>query len=251
MLRPQLRVKREVCDDRQDLSVDDEIDAAARVNRAPATFESGAHLFPAPGVASGARITGIDAARGFAMVLVCFSHIRHHFVESAPGLYAALTLSTRLATPTFLLLSGFVIGYLLRRADGNIAIRLVDRGLFLLLVAHSLLGLVDLRSVSFLEWWFGRVTITDAIGVALFVAVVAYRLSSTTLLTMGFLLALISWPIALVFESDSPAIEHFGAVLFNPTSQASPLMDAALVPYLGVFLIGMGLSKRHDSVMRP
>jgi uncharacterized membrane protein len=55
------------------------------------------------------RIAAVDAARGCAMLMVCLSHIRHHFVASAPALEWALAVVTRIATPTFLLLSGFVV----------------------------------------------------------------------------------------------------------------------------------------------
>lgn len=40
------------------------------------------------------------------MLLVCLSHIKQHFVDSAPDLYAAPLMTTRIATPTFLFFYG-------------------------------------------------------------------------------------------------------------------------------------------------
>jgi peptidoglycan/LPS O-acetylase OafA/YrhL len=99
--------------------------------------------------APSSRITGIDAARGCAMFLVCLSHIKQHTVPSYPDLHEALVLVTRIATPTFLLLSGFVIGHVLRSSRrSNVGISLLDRGLFLILIAHLLLGWTDIHQAG-------------------------------------------------------------------------------------------------------
>src|SRR5688572_17056908 len=71
------------------------------------------------------RIEAIDAARGCAMILVFASHIKQHFLQTSPDVYLALLNVTRIATPTFLLLSGFVIGHLLRNdSRGHVGIAL-------------------------------------------------------------------------------------------------------------------------------
>src|SRR6185295_1076090 len=138
-----------------------------------------ASFLPEPPVAGAAteRIVAIDAARGCAMVLVCISHVAV-YLSAAPDLQWFLLMVARVATPTFLLLSGFVIAHLLQPgANRHVSVMLVDRGLFLLVVAHALLGLWMLPELGVLHWAFARTGITDAIGVALLSAVLLRALN--------------------------------------------------------------------------
>lgn len=197
------------------------------------------------------RILGIDAARGTAMALVCLSHIKEHFVTSAPEMYLALMHVTRIATPTFLLLSGFVIGYVLRNsARPHVRLTFVDRGLFLLLVAHWLIGLSDLRSVEFSQWVFSRALIIDAIGISLLVAVCVRLASAAALAFSGAAIAVFSWILGMTLEVESPVLRGAADLLFNLRSVSNTLVDIALMPYLGVFVIGMALSKRLNVALR-
>jgi hypothetical protein len=184
------------------------------------------------------------------MILVCVSHVRTHFVDDAPTLYFVLTSITRIATPTFLLLSGFVAAYVLVNGGPRTKITLVDRGIFVLLVGHFLLNLDEVRSLGLAEWILGRVTVTDAIGICLVCAVLLYRLPSMRLALLGLAFAFLSWPIAMTQTFDSPLARHLGAVLINLRSDANSLVDAAVVPYLGVFIIGMALSKACTMLLR-
>ena len=192
----------------------------------------------------GQRIAAVDAARGCAMILVCLSHIKHHFPETSPGLYWYLASATRIATPTFLLLSGFVIGHLLRTdSSGRAGLSLVDRGLFLIIVAHALLGIADLpQQAGFAAWVFGRAEITDVIGIALFVAVLLRAARASALLALGAALCLVSWVIGMTLTPQSGWATLLGSVLFHLRAASSPTIEAPLVAYLGVFLIGMALS---------
>jgi hypothetical protein len=177
------------------------------------------------------------------MVLVCLSHIKHHFEASAPSLHWWLSTTTRVATPTFLLLSGFVIQYLLRtKPGGKIALSLIDRGLFLLLVAHALLGLAELPEVGVAQWFFGRAMITDAIGVALFIAVLVRAASVSALSWIGALLCISSWFVAMTLTVESEWAKRLGSVLFSLQSVDTNSAHLPLLPYIGLFLIGMALS---------
>jgi uncharacterized membrane protein len=196
------------------------------------------------------RMQAIDAARGFAMVLVCVSHVRVHFAEDAPTLYFLLTSITRIATPTFLLLSGFVAAYVLANGGRHARLTLIDRGLFVLLLGHVLLNLEDLRSTPLEQWILSRVTVTDAIGVCLMFAAALYRLPAIALGLLGAALALFSWPIAMTQTFESQIARYAGAALFNLRSEADALIDAAIVPYLGLFAIGMALSKANFACLK-
>jgi uncharacterized membrane protein len=196
------------------------------------------------------RIIGIDAARGIAMILVCASHVRAYLVDEAPLLYLVLTSISRVATPTFLLLSGFVAAYVLASNRPHVRVTLIDRGLFVLLVGHFVLNLDDLSHVDATSWIFSRVTITDVIGICLMLAFLAHRLRTGVLVALGVLLAVLSWPIAMTLAPESSLAGYAGAALFAMKSQENSLVDAAIVPYLGLFLIGMALSKRSLTDLR-
>lgn len=192
---------------------------------------------------SSQRIAAVDAARGCAMVMVCVSHIKHHFLESWPVLHWLIVSTTRIATPVFLLLSGFVIRYLLRTDPrGNASITLVDRGLFLLLIAHSLLGLADLPELGFVQWMFGRAVITDAVGFALLAAVLLRNASTGTLAVLGATLCLVGWGLGMTLTPQTELQRLLGAILFEVRRTGDLPVDLALVPFVGVFLIGMAIS---------
>jgi uncharacterized membrane protein len=201
---------------------------------------------------SSQRIAAVDAARGCAMVMVCLSHIKHHFYETWPQLSWWLLSTTRIATPVFLLLSGFVIRYLLRTDPrGNASITLIDRGLFLLLVAHALIGLAELPELGFTQWMFGRALITDAVGFALLFAVLLRNASARTLAVTGGLLCVVSWLLAMLLRPQTEWGRLLGAVLIEIRGAGDLPVTAALVPYLGAFLIGMALSTSlHESLVR-
>lgn len=75
------------------------------------------------------RILPVDATRGFAMLMVFCAHIKQHFEVSTPTLHWLLLSTTRIATPTFLLLSGFVVRLLLTTdSNGKASLMLVERG---------------------------------------------------------------------------------------------------------------------------
>jgi hypothetical protein len=175
------------------------------------------------------------------MVLVCASHVDHHFAGSPLLSWLFLT-TTRVATPTFLLLSGFIIGYLLRTSRRRIGLTLIDRALFLLLVAHWAIGLAHIGDYGVREWLLVRASIIDAIGVALFAAVLLRARSPVQLAAAGASLFLISWYVAMTFTPQSEWASGAAAVLFDVDTDAGPLLDLALIPYVGVFLLGMALS---------
>jgi uncharacterized membrane protein len=188
------------------------------------------------------RLSGIDAARGIAMIMVCLSHIRYHFDE-VPEIYALLTYITRVATPTFLLLSGFVAAHVLSSGRAGARIAVIDRALCVLIVGHLLLNIEQLPQVGVAEWLLARVTVTDAIALCLIVAAMCAQLPTRLLLFAGAALALVSWPIAITAGTDWTAGQRLLVVMFDVRSGHNNLVDAAIAPYLGVFLIGMGLSK--------
>ena len=98
---------------------------------------------PRLGVAgpSPARMSGLDAARGLAMLLVCAAHFAEVYFPRVghPEVASAVRRLTYAATPSFILISGVLLGVLQfdhRAAFDGTRRKLVDRALFLLTVAH-------------------------------------------------------------------------------------------------------------------
>lgn len=131
-----------------------------------------AHESPHPPVKR--RLRGIDAARGMAMVLVCLAHFGYVYFQqvNGPAEAAIVTGVTMIASPTFMLISGMMLGLLyLTRADsfGAIARTLLGRGVFLLTVGHILIVVACIPRAGGFEAAMTRGFITDAIGVAIIV----------------------------------------------------------------------------------
>jgi len=116
-----------------------------------------------------ARLTGLDAARGLAMLLVCLSHFGDVYLHPV-GLLAANRAFTRVtlaASPAFMLVSGLILGFLFsthREGFDGLRRKLVDRALFLLTVAHLVIALAHVPRFG-LAGAFDFVFITDVVGV--------------------------------------------------------------------------------------
>lgn len=199
-----------------------------------------------PETKSVARDREMDALRGAAMVAVCVSHssqLVNGTWHSAMG--AALIWVGMIATPMFLLLSGLVCGYLSRitpETDRQFRWRFMDRGLFLLLIAHPLLSLTHAVVVAAPSLTFGNFYITDAVGVALIAgAVVARRVKPRNLLLLGLLLFVGAWFISSCVSPRSDSLRLLTRILFGvgEESDGDEGYIVPLVPYVGIFLIGI------------
>src|SRR4051794_34291375 len=90
------------------------------------------------------RIRFIDSARGIAMLFVLLSHFGFTFFPDQSGrLPSMMRIVGMVASPTFVLINGIMIGFLRRVREPEEYERLkrlfVDRGLFLLTGGHLLL----------------------------------------------------------------------------------------------------------------
>ena len=116
------------------------------------------------------RIEYIDAARGMAMCFACASHFAGHYLlpSGAHRQWMLMQTLSMLASPTFMIVSGVLIGYMYSvRPERFPAFRakVVDRGLFLLIVGHLLIlipKMVAQPQVPPHTW----VLVTDVIGLS-------------------------------------------------------------------------------------
>lgn len=116
------------------------------------------------------RLHGLDAARGLAMMLVCLGHFADAYLHALgrDDISDRLSLLTFAATPSFVMVSGIVLGFLFcvgtAAARDRLGRKLVDRAFFLLVVAHPILALACIPR-------FGRFGALDVVFITDVVAV--------------------------------------------------------------------------------
>jgi hypothetical protein len=189
----------------------------------------------------------MDAVRGAAMLGVVLAHSAEYL---DPGkhlaLSGALVIFGMFATPTFLMLSGTVCGYL--RESGahdtrRFRLTILGRGLFLLTVGHLVLGLTHWLWQPLSHAMWQSVYITDAVGVGLTIAAfLPRRASPRQLLSAGIALLVLSWAATLtLLPTDASAIYALRILVgLNVDAASQQGWIVPLIPYLGIFLVGMG-----------
>jgi uncharacterized membrane protein len=188
-----------------------------------------------------ARLRFLDAARGLTMIFVLLSHFAFMYF-TAPEQKVWSDLLGRIgmiATPTFVILSGMVLGLQYQAAGagfGRIQARFIDRGLFLLLVGHVIISLALWRFEHSAVFVYS----TDGLGIAMiFGALLVPKLEWRSRLGLGVILYVGSW-LAVYFWQPTPGA-HSGEVVkelmfgsLRPTALGHD--SFAVVPWFAVYL---------------
>ena len=194
------------------------------------------------------RILALDAARGFAMLGVCLSHSRLGLLEQDPAAVAILGITGMFASPTFILVSGMLLGYLTASAgpdDSRLRQRLIDRGLFLLVVAHTLIALLHHRLIH--SWGdVLRITfMTDTIGVSLIAGTLVIRSTNgRQRLALAAVLYLVSWVLVLAWLPVTPWLALIKETLVGSTDRyATVQQNFPFIPWFAVFIAATPLGE--------
>jgi len=196
----------------------------------------------------GQRLFALDAARGIAMLLVCVSHFLDIYIlgdialESA--FVGAIHLVCRTATPTFVLVSGILLGYQIEARGAQFAAfrtHLLDRALFLLTVGHILISLSKAARLGLaLAMAQGQITDTLAfcmmIG-AYFVPTIGNRLR----FVVGLCLYIGSWVAWQFWNPEDPLLQLMKSVAVGPISDGFKAFPFPLFPWLGLYIAGSGV----------
>jgi uncharacterized membrane protein len=191
------------------------------------------------------RLLPIDAVRGIAMFFIGISHISFYLINDSGVLATHARAIGYVATPNFLLMSGLACGYQLAHAPVTAtALRIVDRGLFALLVGHLLVT----ASIVYLVppgTAFEHIVITDSIGALLCLAPLLTRVGGERLLWIGGAAFLLTSTFALAWHPRGPAEVIYGALLLSVNDGDVPDVGwtSPTLPYLGIFLLGVGVGK--------
>jgi hypothetical protein len=174
------------------------------------------------------------------MLLVFLSHFGLMYLLPAGGLFVQRVTSyiALPSSPLFVVLSGMVLGILANERGSKFPaqrIKLVDRGLFLLIPADLVIRVahhwVDRALGPGAKWFF----MTDAIGVCL--VVVPWFVTRTTgwqRVALGALLMATSWWVYLTCPSLGDAGDAVKAILVGDPRQKGAVF--ALLPWMGLYV---------------
>ena len=194
------------------------------------------------------RILPIDAARGAVMLFSCLAHFAWWLHAVYPDTSATLAAIGMVATPTFLLLSGAMVGMLsASAAQHGRDLKLFNRGLFLLTVGHSLIALAESHlSGGFLRTLRG-VTVVDEIGLctliaAFFIPQLSRGKFCVTVAKCAALLLLVAWMLNLCWLPSAPVSYEAAEVLVGGNIiLADPTAHTPLLQYAAIYAIGLPL----------
>jgi hypothetical protein len=198
------------------------------------------------------RLGFLDAARGVTMFFVFLSHFAGmYFTEpEQQGWRVSLERIGMLATPSFVILSGMVLGVQYHTAGAAFArmqARFIDRGLFLLLVGHIAISLALLR----VDYSALALYSTDIIGIAMILGVLLVpKLSARSRLCLGAAIYVASW-LAVYFWHPVAAGETVKELLFGtlrPT--ALPAHSRPIMPWFAVYLAASVLGEYLAALSR-
>jgi len=199
------------------------------------------------------RVASIDAARGSAMLFVCLAHFTnsYFFLNGWKDIGSKLVAIVMLASPTFVTFSGLVAVFLAvtrRSSFVHLRRKLIDRGLFLLLIGHLILSLSGtLTGVGFSHAY--RIEyITDAIGFAILIGpwlVVILRPRARLLLAATIFV--LNWG-AILFWTPGDGISTFAKQylvgVVNPGRWGDTAGGFAVIPWFVVYLVGTAIGER-------
>jgi hypothetical protein len=182
------------------------------------------------------------------MLLVFESHFALMYFIRA-GAMRAQKIAMYIALPSapiFVLLSGLVLGVLASDRGGKFPaqrIRLVDRGLFLLLPAHFVIRCahywVDRGMGPGARWLF----MTDAIGVCLVIVPwIVRRIEGWGRVLLGVFLIAVAWWLFLVWHPRSSEGDFLKAMLVGVEHQKGAVF--AILPWAGAYLVATVAGER-------
>lgn len=191
------------------------------------------------------RVRALDVARGIAMLLVCVAHFFDMYaLQGIPPdtwYLSIVSLVCRVATPTFVLVSGIVLGYqVAARGELTAGLRthLLDRALFVATVGHALIALAYTPQWGYARA-FGVGYVTDTIAFCviggLFIVPVTGVYARSVIGGALLVGSLIGWQF---WTPAEPILLLVKSVLLGPIVGYDASYFFPLLPWLGWYLVG-------------
>jgi uncharacterized membrane protein len=199
---------------------------------------------PRAGSTSQTRLRSIDAARGATMLFVLVSHFGRSYFDGGDVRGAVLQTITMIGSPTFMVISGMVVGFLHCTRPNHfnrLRITLAYRGLFLLTIGHAVILAGSwplIRTARYL-------LITDAIGVSMLVGpAMVSRVSSAGRLIIAASLFALSWVAIGFWHPTSFAGRLALETLFGSLHPSIYRYTLPLVPWCCLDLVASAVGER-------
>jgi uncharacterized membrane protein len=199
------------------------------------------------------RLVAIDATRGTAMLFVFLSHFALSYVRlsGATDLFLMINRIGMVASPTFMLVSGIVLGYLHethRENFGPVKEMLIGRGLFLLTVGRVLIIIAHVPFTGGLQPALSWLFMTDTIGFCVIVgALLIDYLKPSLRLLIAFSLFLLSWWMMLAWIPNESILLAVKDLVFGPIEGNDGKIYAdvfPLMPWLSLYVFGSYVGSR-------
>ena len=200
-------------------------------------------------LADSQRFGAIDAVRGTAMLFVFLSHFTAGYLwqAGATGLASNLTAISMIASPTFVLVSGLVVGFMAATEEKrflSLRIKLIDRGLFVLVIGHIVLAFTQTPSLPDFPRTLRSSFITDAIGVSVIIGPwLITSLSARLRSALAVSLYVLSWVAVFNWQPVSANLIAFKQYGFGLPLTQSKLLVFPIVPWFAVYIIGTVLGQ--------
>lgn len=197
------------------------------------------------------RILALDVARACGMFLICTAHFVDVYNTPYPSadphslIVQIINAICRVATPTFFLVSGILLGYFAKtKAFDFTRVRLhfFDRAIFLVTVGHMLVAVAWApRSGLFNALSVGFVTDTLAFCIIGSLLLLPYLKGISTRIWIGTILYLIGWTGWSLWHPDNLALITIRSIFLGPNENGHHIFYDPLLPWFGVYLIGTSL----------
>lgn len=195
------------------------------------------------------RIDSLDLARGAAMLFVCLSHFSaNYLVSEAKGGADAMmsgsawmaTTFSMIASPTFVAVSALVVGYLYRVHPAGmpeLARKLIDRGLFLLLIGH-LIQVPVYAAPGRMAEGIHLLFITDVIALAIIIGpTLMMRTAPRTRLLAGAALITSGWLLTAFWVPGTEVGRLVARYALGAADFTGGFVGFPPVPWVAIYLL--------------
>jgi len=197
------------------------------------------------------RVRALDVARATAMLLLCTAHFVDVYNTPYPTgsphtlIVQIINAICRVATPTFFLVSGMLLGYFgtAKSVDfARIRLHLLDRAIFLATIGHVLIAVAWAPRSGFVNALsIGFVTDTVAFCIIGGLLLFPYLQGPSVRIGVGVLLYLTGWAGWNLWHPDNVILVTVRGIFLGPDENGYQIFYDPLLPWFGVYLIGTSL----------
>ena len=209
------------------------------------------------------RFTALDSTRGAAMLFVCLAHFADVFFNGASPLTDLMSSMShkigKVGTPTFVILSGLVLGYLFKSKGEQFEasrLHLVDRALALLIIGHVLIVACIVTKLG-LSVGMRIAIVTDMIALCVILGSLVIKVTpSYSRIILGLSVYVTSWIAVVAWNPEQRLLLMVKAITVGEvpfssigTGSAFPFpIFFPILPWFAVYILSSCLGERIASL---